>query len=579
MFRLFLVFLLLPFTLTGQVLFEESASDLGYVEIRSVPEGAGVSFADFDKDGWDDITVPSDAGEPVKFYKNTGGSFTEVTFDITDPMFTTKSVVWVDFDNDGDKDLFVSSEFSPNRFYRNDDFTFVDITASAGLPTDVIFTNGASWGDYDNDGLLDLFLANRDLDQVVPNMLYKNNGDGTFTLANSSSNIGDSSVVTFQGTFYDINNDGWMEIYLINDRVFTKNVMYKNNGAGTYSDISFFSGSDYQMNAMSAAIEDYDYDGYTDMYITNTTIDGSDPDPGNILMKNNGDETFTNVSIATGVQFGYFSWGAVWLDGDNDGYLDLYVSGQFATDGGSILPAAYYDNQGDATFERVVGQGFEEDLAFSYGNAIGDIDNDGYPDIVVANGDPYNDYIWYNKTSELNNNNYFKVKLEGTISNRDGVGARIELLAGGQTQYRFTASLEGYMSQNSDTEFFGLGSADQVDMIKVYWPSGQIDTFEDLVSNQTVTIIEASGILSSIDNNRELSFVLYPNPVKDYLNIQLAAIAIKEVNITNLLGQFVLQQEVNASTVKLDLAFLKSGVYFLSIKTEEGIQTKRFIKQ
>ncbi|MDC7997796.1 FG-GAP-like repeat-containing protein [Gilvibacter sediminis] len=578
--QLVIPFLLLASGGHGQVLFEETATSLGLNEIRNIGDGTGISFVDFDDDGWDDITVCTNAGEPVRFYKNTGGDFTEISFDIDDPMVASKSVVWVDFDNDGDKDLFVSCETGPNKFYRNDDFNFIDITESAGFPTTNVYTNSASWGDYNNDGLLDVFLANRDLSQVIPNMLYKNNDDGTFTLVNNEALIGNRSELSFQGTFYDINNDGYMELYLINDRLLSKNIMYKNQANGTFSDISFFSGSDYQMNAMSSAIEDYDYDGYTDMYITNTTIDSGDPDPGNYLMKNNGDETFSNTAISAGVQFGYFSWGAVWLDGDLDGYLDLYVSGQFATDGGGILPAAYYDNQGDASFERIVGQGFEEDLAFSYGNAMGDIDNDGYPDIIVANRDPYTDYIWKNKTSELNNNNYFKVKLEGTVSNRDGIGARIELLANGLTQYRFTASLEGYLSQNSEAEFFGLGTAATVDQVKVYWPSGIVDTYNDLSANQTVTIIEDNAILSVEEQQIGQGLRLYPNPATEVLNLQLPKESMESYVVYNTLGQEVLSGKFNTShQAQIDLSNLSAGVFVLKVTATNRTITERFIKQ
>jgi len=579
MYRFIVLFLLLPASTLGQVLFEESAATLGYIETRAMPDGTGISFADFDGDGWDDITAPSNAGEPLRFYKNNNGTFVEVFFTIDDPLVATKSAVWVDFDNDGDKDLFVSSETAANHFYRNDDFTFVDITASAGLPTTNVFTNSASWGDYDNDGFLDVFLANKDLDMNIPNMLYHNEGDGTFTLANTSANIGDRTVNSFQGTFYDIDNDGWLELYLINDRLTTKNVMYKNNGTGTFSDISFFSGSDYQMNAMSAAIQDYDYDGFIDMYITNTTYDTGDPDPGNFLMKNNGDGSFSNVAVAAGVRFDYFSWGAVWLDGDNDTFPDLYVSGQFSVDGGGILPAAYYDNQEDGTFQRIPDQGFENDLAFSHGNAIGDVNNDGFPDIIVANHEPFTDFVWVNQSGELNDNTFIKVRLEGTTSNRDGIGARIELLANGKTQYRFTASVEGYLSQNSSSEFFGLGDATTIDMIKVYWPSGIVDQHDNVSVNQTITIIEDGPLLAVSEVLAPFSFGLYPNPANEQVIISLPDSSGSKIKVVTMLGQTVLELQTVFAKQVLDISRIAAGTYIVSINSSKGKAQKILVKK
>lgn len=579
MLRFLTIVILIPFTSFGQILFEESAAELGLIEQRDINDGTGISFADFDGDGWDDITVATNAGEPVRFYKNNNGIFSEVTFTIPDAMVASKAIVWVDFDNDGDKDLFVSCETAPNQFFRNDDFTFVDITASSGLPTTNVFTNSASWADYNNDGLLDVFLANRDLAMNIPNMLYRNNGDGTFTLANASSSIGNRTENSFQGTFYDINNDGWLELYLINDRLTTKNVMFKNSGTGTFSDISFFSGSDYQMNAMSAGIQDYDYDGFIDMYITNTSVDGGDIDPGNILMKNNGDESFSNVSVAAGVRFDYFSWGAVWLDGDNDTFPDLYVSGQFATDGGGILPAAYYDNQEDGTFDRIPDQGFEEDLAFSYGNAIGDVNNDGYPDIIVANRNPFTDFIWLNRSEEVSPNNWLKVKLQGTLSNRDGIGAKVELLANGKTQYRFTASVEGYLSQNSNSEFFGLGTATSIDMVKVYWPSGHIDQHDDLDVNQTITIIEDGPLLAVANNQTLFTARMYPNPVQDIVTITIPTRTDVTIQVHNMLGQLVFKSKKTTDRFIINTAQWPSGSYVVSMSSANGSSREILIKQ
>ena len=310
----------------SQILFEDVSESINFSFSNDVMFGTGVSFCDFDNDGWDDITVSGD-DQPIGFFRNVNGIFEEVTYELENLPMSLKQAVWIDFDNDGDKDLFLASEEYKNRLYRNDDFIFTDITVAAGLPDIVLQTNSGSWGDYDNDGDLDLFLSNRDLDQNIPNMLFRNNGDETFTNVNASCGIGNVSMITFQGTFFDYNNDGWLDIYLINDRKVTPNILYHNNGDGTFSDMSVQAEAGYVMDAMSVGLDDYDADGFIDVYITNTAFDEDFPVPANALMKNDGDGTFSEIAIPSGVSFDRISWGASFVDMDNNGKLDLYVSG------------------------------------------------------------------------------------------------------------------------------------------------------------------------------------------------------------------------------------------------------------
>ncbi|WP_299213478.1 FG-GAP-like repeat-containing protein [uncultured Dokdonia sp.] len=564
----------------GQV-FEEVSESVNFSFSNAVQFGTGVPFCDFDKDGWDDITVSGDDGEPIGFFRNVNGVFEKVTFELEQLPMSLKQAVWIDFDNDGDKDLFVASEEYKNRLYRNDNFIFTDITVAAGIPDVLLHTNSGSWGDYDNDGDLDLFLSNRDLNQLIPNMLFRNNGDGTFENVNELSAIGNVSKITFQATFFDYNNDGWLDIYLINDRKVTTNILYHNNGDGTFTDISEEAEVGYVMDAMSVGLDDYDADGFIDVYITNTAYDQDFPVPANALMKNNGDGTFSEIAISSGVSFDRTSWGANFIDMDNDGRLDLYVSGFDDTnDNGEVSAAFYYQNE-DISFTRVLSNGFETDLAHSYGNATGDFDHDGYLDIVVANRDPYTFDLWNNRYYQLLFNKWLKVSLEGVESNRDGYGSRIEISINGEKQYRVTTNVESYLSQNSDVESFGVGNVAIIDYVKVTWLSGHIDLIEDVSANQTITIIEGQSPLTVEDVQTDFDIQLYPNPTKDIITVKISEFIAgnSEIKIYNMLGQLVATHLIQQDEMVVSTSDLYRGTYFISFyKENELVITKKIIK-
>lgn len=564
----------------GQV-FEEISESVNFSFSNAVQFGTGVSFCDFDNDGWDDITVSGDDGEPIGFFRNVNGVFEEITFELEQLPMSLKQAVWIDFDNDGDKDLFVASEEYKNRLYRNDNFIFTDITVAAGIPDIPLQTNSGSWGDYDNDGDLDLFLSNRDLNQVIPNMLFRNNGDGTFENVNELSEIGDVSKITFQGTFFDYNNDGWLDIYLINDRKVTANILYHNNGDGTFTDITEEAEVGYVMDAMSVGLDDYNADGFIDVYITNTAYDEDFLVPANALMKNNGDGTFSEIAISVGVSFDRISWGANFVDMNNDGRLDLYVSGFDDTNNNGEVSAAFYFQNQDTSFTRILSNGFETDLANSYGNASGDFDNDGYLDIVVANRDPYTFDLWNNRYHELLLNKWLKVSLEGVESNRDGYGSRIEISINGEKQYRVTTSVESYLSQNSDVETFGVGDAATIDYVKITWLSGHIDLIEDVRANQTLTIVEGQSPLTVEDVQTDFDIHLYPNPTKDIFTVKIPEFIVgnSEIKIYNVLGQLVATHVIKENEMEVSNSDFYKGTYFISFyKKNELVTIKKLIK-
>ncbi len=542
-------------SIVAQISFTESSSSQNI----NVSHGTGtfvggISFFDFNNDGWDDLTFASSNGNPVYFFQNNSGTLSMISLNLVDNLNDTRQVNWVDIDNDGDNDLFVVSNNASNRLYLNDgSMNFTDITVTSGISTATMQSWGGSWGDYNNDGYLDLFLSNRDIaNGLQPNLLYRNNGNNTFTDVSNSAGISSSNHLSFCASFFDFNNDGWQDIYIANDRFTTSNILYKNNGNGTFTDVSASSGTNIIMDAMSTTIDDYNDDGYLDIYITNTAS-------GNYFLRNNGDETFTNVANSTGTTFNSIAWGAVFLDADNDTDLDLYVSGMRDGTNGQ-LPSAFYENLGSGSFTIPTNAGFSNDTAESFSNAIGDINNDGLPDITVLNKEPRDNFLWVNTNSD--GNNWLKVTLEGTTSNRMGIGSWIEISVNGNKQYRYTLNGEGYTSQNSGSEFFGLGNNTTIDYVKVSWLSGVEDILYNVSSNQQLHIVESSTL--SEPTFKENRLMVYPNPSKGevVLNTNFSYF---DIRIYNLLGVEVFSQLNINNNQKLNLKHLSSGVYALKL--------------
>ena len=575
----FIFFLFFSNILYSQIAFEDVASYIGVDYSYGDSEyGGGVSFADFNNDGWDDITYASEDGAQVYFFKNNNGVFNLVTLNGISNTYKTKQVIWIDYDNDGDKDLFATAIEGINQFYRNDgDMSFTNISSTIGFFQTDLFTYGASFGDIDNDGDLDVFISNRtNTEENQRNYLYRND-EGIYKDITQSSGIpiqdedgNENSQLSFCTIFFDYNKDGFQDIYLANDKIDNINRLYKNLGDGTFEDVSVASGSGIAVNAMTTTLGDYNNDGWFDIYITNTQ--SSQAGNGNVLLMNNADGTFTNVAEETGTTFNSFAWGAVFLDADNDTLLDLYVSGGFDGSIGSFLSAAFYHQQNDGTFVIPQNIGFENDTRKSYSNAIGDINNDGKPDIIVCN-DIENNFLWENKT--VNENNWLKVKLEGVISNRDGIGNTIEISIDGQSQYRYTLAGEGYLSQNSFYEFFGTGTAIEIDYIKVTWTAtGTIETINNVDVNQAIIIKEGSGILSNTDIQTDNLFSMYPNPSNNGIfKLSISDNERVSLQIFDLSGRLVTKKDDLRNNDEIDVSHYHKGIYVAKISSGSNISS------
>lgn len=448
------------------------------------PDGGGVSFVDFNGDGLDDISLATGLGDSLVFYQNTGSGFVKVPSFVNHTQ-EAKHLIWVDYDNDGDKDLYVSSNISPNRLFRNDAQTFIDVSSSVGLSSMVRETYGACWGDINNDGWLDLYETNQLNSGSGHNTLYLSNGNGSFTDITTSANAGDSIQYAFAAAFFDYDKDGDVDLFIANDRL-APTTLLRNNGDSTFTNVSAAAGAAYLMNGMSATIGDFNNDSWLDVYVTNTTY-------GNKLLSNNGNGTFSDVSATFNVEHFNESWNAVFFDFDLDGDLDLHVCDVII---GSHSEETFYENV-DTTFIQT--NHFPGDTLRNFCSAIGDINNDGYIDMVSANKFPSPLQLWEHQSP--GSNHYLKVKLEGVVSNRDAIGSWIEVYAGPDRYVRYTHCGEGFQSQNSQTEIIGLAGHNLVDSLIIRWLSGHVDRFDSLPANNTYQILEGSSMQAEIELN------------------------------------------------------------------------------
>ncbi len=508
--------------------------------------GCGVAFLDYDNDGWIDILLLSGTRlegfprgkEPSnRLYRNNrNDTFTDVTDKAGLRRSGWASSVCVgDYDADGFEDIFITY-WGQNVLYRNNgDATFTDVTQKAGLATrGTRWSSGCTFVDYDRDGKLDLFIATYlkfDLAAApepgkganctwkgVPvncgpkglptdtNLLYHNNGDGTFKDVSEASGISRvQGRYSMTATTLDYNSDGWTDIYVACDT--TASTLYRNNRDGTFTDVALEAGSAYSEDGnaqagMGVAVGDYNGDGLMDIFKTHF----SDDLPA--LYRNSGRGFFEDASRAAGFEHTrYIEWGTGFADFDNDGWPDIMI----AT--GSVYPEVekvfkeyphrstrlVYQNLGNGRFREVTARAGPGVLSpkSSRGCAFGDFDNDGDIDVLVMNmNEPpqllRNDY---NDGRKRGPNNWLEVKLTGTKSNPSAIGARVLVRANSRTQAQEITSQSSYYSHNDLRLHFGMGASRKADQIEIRWPSGQTETIKDVAVNQIVKIKEGAGVI------------------------------------------------------------------------------------
>lgn len=489
-------------------LFDDQAIELQIAHSMTNSDywGGGVSVFDIDNDGWDDITFIQE-NDSIVVYKNSLGNFQRM------PSFhfnqgRTKSQIWVDYDNDNDNDLFISTYNGPLKLLQNvGNFNFVEIPFAAGLSQINSANYGITFADYDRDGFLDLYLCRyvftgNPSNEGHINLLFKNNGDGTFTNVTSVAGVGNGIALSFMGVWMDVNKDKWPDLYVINDRV-SENTLYMNNGDGTFTDLTAVSGTALPGDdPMSATFADFDNDGDLDHYSSNSGDQGK---LGRLLVNDQG-WVFNELGAQYDVAIDKLSWGATWVDVDNDSYLDLYV----ATGNGSGIVqedrSYLYMNQNGLLFEDSPQLFIGNHIAGSFSVAKGDLNNDGFADLVVQNVNGTNSFVWVNQSQLDGANNFIKLTLEGTISNKMAIGAWINVYCGNETFVHYTRCGENYLSQNSQNLIFGLGNHTLVDSIVVEYPSGITDRYVNLIPNQTYSFVEGESLQTSVQYSGDLSF-------------------------------------------------------------------------
>lgn len=496
--------------------------------------GGGVALFDYNNDGLLDVFLVNGSSFAIlenpalprtssRLFRNNGdGTFTDVTREsklINDGW--GMGVAAADFDNDGHTDVFITNFGKNKLFHNNGNGTFTDVTADAGLEGGN-WSTGCAWGDYDRDGRLDLYVARYvDFNRAsvprpgagsyclyrgvpvacgplglpgLPDLFYHNEGGGKFREVSREAGVIDSeNAYGFSAVWWDFDNDGWSDIYVANDSM--PNFLWRNKRDGTFEEIGMEAGCAVSVDgrpqsSMGIAVGDYDNDGWLDLLVTNFSEDYD-------TLYHNARGQFDDVSYAAGLgatTFKQLAWGAGFVDYDNDGWPDLFVAN------GHIYPQAdqagnsfYQHNQlfhnlrnGRFALLSDAESGFAEALS-SRGAAWGDLNNDGALEIAVNNIDQA-PFLYAPSRGPAAH--WVRVKLTGTKSNRNAIGARVRVTASGMTQTQEIRSGESYISTCDFRPHFGLGAAKSVDRLEIRWPGGAVEIHQNLAVDRELSFLE-----------------------------------------------------------------------------------------
>ena len=487
--------------------------DYSFSKIRTDPvvntpgQANGGTWGDFDNDGFPDLFV-FNGNQSVQasflYQNNANGTFFGPLPGTPDGIaLVSFSACWGDYDNDGNLDLYVATRVTNLLYQANGVGGFNQIT-QGDIVADSYDTRGAAWVDYDQDGFLDMFVTTFDANATAHCLLYHNNGDGSFTSVNTGSLVTDigSSLGCVWG---DYDNDGYPDLFVTGGRgsgqPATRNRLYHNNGNGSFSDIALSSGLTDTGHSGACAWGDYDNDGYLDLFVAN--INGEK----NYLYHNKGDGTFEKVTVGNIVNDTGTFEGCAWGDYDNDGFLDLFVTRNdpLQPSGASLVVNCLYHNDFGTNFTKVSAGSPVNEYSDSTGCSWVDYDNDGFLDLFAARGNGLGIHLYHNNLQNTGNSNaWLTVKLIGTLSNRSAIGAKVRARAyysgANRWQLRQITGGSGWNGHNALQTNFGLGDGTNVDIVRIEWPSGAIQEFQNIAPGQIVTFIEPPRLLAGSTN-------------------------------------------------------------------------------
>jgi enediyne biosynthesis protein E4 len=566
-----------------------------------------VAMADYDNDGFIDIFVGGASPDPSVLYHNVNGlRFEEVPIPLLSPPNTTGGASWGDYDNDGDPDLyFTYQKMAPNGLYKNNGGTFANVAVAMGVASTGFEHNlSTGWVDFNNDGKLDLFITNHG----QRNNLFINQGTKFVDVA---AQVGISDTKAFSTGFCwgDFDNDNDQDLYVVRtyETLKGKSYLYRNDNGqlvevGVPYHVAGWDGSNTKRLAgedFGCAWADYDNDGFLDLYV-------SCAQGWNKLYHNEKGMDFKNVAAElncadgdTANQFADFSVSCAWGDYDNDGDLDIMVPGD-----DNINPKRsedrLYRNDGPAGFTEVAKLYGMADTQTGYGCTWGDIDNDGDLDLYLAiamtnelkgvSGGGF-DKLYVNELG--NRNNWIEMNLVGTASNKSAIGARIRCVTDTLSQIREINSGSGYISQNMLRAHFGFGQRTKIDSIIVRWPSGLLDTYTNVGVNQILTMTEGSTtavVESKIGRVQDYRlYQNYPNPFNPNTtiayrlandgNVKLFVYDITGRKVVSLVDNHLQAGEYSVVWNGQDASghSLPSGIYFYTLQADRFVQTHKMV--
>ena len=543
-------------------------------------DSRSVNIVDVNGDGLDDVFISNglQGGQNNELYLNLGNGVFEAVQN--DPIVLDHSpsdgATFADTDNDGDLDAYMVTWYgAPNFFYRNvgnGNFTHLPdaVTGNTGTHSET-----AAFGDYDNDGLVDVYITNSGGDDLR-DFLYRNTGNNGFVKINTA--VLNENTASRSANWADYDNDGDLDLFVTRESQHINN-LFRNNGNGGFVKVNNDPATSEVLSSITASWGDVNNDGLLDLFVGNS---GNFAPENNRLFINNGNGGFTVAPQGAINTDGGCSFGSAFADYDNDGDLDLFVANGFCS---GTINNFLYQNDGTGVFTRDLTGLPNYVTPCSYGVAWGDLNEDGFQDLVIANCKRNSAAAQPNHSVFLNNdngNNWLKIKLIGVNSNQAAIGAQIRVKAtiNGQpvTQLRDISAQSGYCGQNSLTAHFGFGATTQIDSIEIRWPSGLQQLLGNTAVNQTITVVEgqASGVNNPVNNALKLQVA--PNPISDTLNWTLVndkPIRQGRFELMDAQGKVVrskgaMQVDAGSHGFQFSTAHLPNGVYALRLISDIG---------